>query len=153
MTPDVAALFAGTPSLGELDQAFLLLTVADSGAVDTCLLSRMELRPGSRGDELAAVVSSRRARANLAARPVATLVAVADDELHTLTCEVTARLDAQGATALALRVTGHRTDGLGIELTPMRYRVAEKLRVVERWDRTEKLLGLLDSAAPRPGGG
>ncbi len=146
MTTSPAALFAGKPAVGALDQAFLFLTVAESGAVDTCLLSRMELRPASYG--LAAVVASRRARANLAARPAATIVAVSGDEMHTLTCEVTARIDAEEAAALALRILDHRRDGLGIELTPMRYRVAERLRVAERWDRTDRLLGLLDGSVP-----
>jgi hypothetical protein len=143
---DLGTLFGGTPAVGELDQAFLLLTVASSGAVDTCLLSRMEVRPGIDGLGLAAVVVSRRARANLTARPVATLVAVRNDEMHTLTCSVAARVEAEGASAFALRVTEHRRDGLGIELIPMQYRVDEKLRVAERWDRTEKLLGMLDAA-------
>lgn len=147
MTASPAALFGGTPAVGDLDQAFLLLTVAESGAVDTCLLSRMELQPAGYG--LAAVVASRRARANLAARPVATLVAVSGDELHTLTCDVIATLDADGAAALALRIRDQRSDGLGIELTPMRYRVAEQLRVAERWDRTERLLRELDATVPR----
>jgi hypothetical protein len=139
----VTDLFGGTPSVGDLDQAFLFLTVSPSGAVDTCLLSRMELRPARFG--LAVVVASRRARANLADRPVATIVAVSDDELHTLTCGVDARLDADGAAALALGIRDHRRDGLGIELTPIRFRVAERLRVQERWERTSRLLELLDA--------
>lgn len=147
MTASPAALFGGTPAVGDLDQAFLFLTVAESGAIDTCLLSRMELRPASYG--LAAVVASRRARANLTARPVATVVAVSGDELHTFTCDVIARLDADGAAALALRIRDQRSDGLGIELTPIQYRVAEQLRVAERWDRTDQLLGQLDAAVPR----
>jgi hypothetical protein len=141
MTADVDALFGGTPSVGDLDQAFLFLTVSPSGAVDTCLLSRMELRPASYG--LAVVVASRRARANLADRPVATIVAVSGDELHTLTCQVDAWLDADGAAAFAFGIRDHRRDGLGIELTPMRFRVAERLHVEERWDRTDRLLDLL----------
>ncbi len=143
MTADVDALFGGAPSVGDLDQAFLFLTVSPSGAVDTCLLSRMELRPASYG--LAVVVASRRARANLADRPVATIVAVSGDELHTLTCEVDARLDADGAAAFALGIRDHRRDGLGIELTPMRFQMAERLHVEERWDRTDRLLDLLDA--------
>jgi hypothetical protein len=143
MTADVDALFGGTPSVGDLDPAFLFLTVSPSGAVDTCLLSRMELRPASYG--LAVVVASRRARANLADRPVATIVAVSGDELHTLTCEVDARLDADGAAAFAFGIRDHRRDGLGIELTPMRFRVAARLHVEERWDRTDRLLDLLDA--------
>jgi len=143
MTADVDALFGGAPSVGDLDQAFLFLTVGLSGAVDTCLLSRMELRPASYG--LAVVVASRRARANLADRPVATIVAVSGDELHTLTCEVNARLDADGAAAFALGIRDHRRDGLGIELTPMRFQMAERLHVEERWDRTDRLLDLLEA--------
>src|SRR6266568_4998339 len=113
MTADVDALFGGAPSVGDLDQAFLFLTVSPSGAVDTCLLSRMELRPASYG--LAVVVASRRARANL----------------------------ADGAAAFALGIRDHRRDGLGIELTPMRFQMAERLHVEERWDRTDRLLDLL----------
>jgi hypothetical protein len=30
MTPSATALFAGTPAVGDLDQAFLFLTVAES---------------------------------------------------------------------------------------------------------------------------
>ncbi len=143
MTADVDALFGGAPSVGDLDQAFLFLTVSPAGAVDTCLLSRMELRPASYG--LAVVVASRRARANLADRPVATIVAVSGDELHTFTCEVDARLDADGAAAFALGIRDHRRDGLGIELTPMRFQMAERLHVEEHWDRTDRLLDLLDA--------
>ena len=71
------------------------------------------------------------------------------DELHTFTCAVDARLDADGAAALALGIRDHRGDGLGIELTPIRYRVAERLRIEERWDRTERLLRLLEAEMQR----
>jgi len=147
VTADVDTLFGGTPSVGDLDQAFLFLTVSPSGAVEACLLSRTEIRPARYG--LGVVVASRRARANLTDRPVATIVAVAGDEMHTFTCEVDARLDADGAAALALGIREHRRDGLGIELTPIRFRVAERLYVDERWDRTDRLLDLLDAKVSR----
>jgi hypothetical protein len=143
----VADCFGGTPSVGDLDQAFLFLTVNPAGAVDTCLLSRMELRLASYG--FAAVVASRRARENLADRPVATIVAVCGDELHTFTCEVDARLDADGVAAFALGIRGHHRDGLGIELTPIRFRVAERLHAEERWDRTDRLLRVLADQVSR----
>src|SRR6266566_2136626 len=73
------------------------------------------------------------------------IVAVSGDELHTLTCEVNARLDADGAAAFALGIRDHRRDGLGIELTPMRFQMAERLHVEERWDRTDRLLDLLEA--------
>jgi hypothetical protein len=143
---DVAGCFAGLPRVGDLDQAFLFLTTGTAGKVDTCLLSRMELRVTN--DGFAAVVASRRARANLAERPVATIIAVHGDELHTFSCEVSARLDAEDAAAFGLAVRSHQRDGLGIELTPMRYRVAEKLPVAENWDRTERLLRRLATTGP-----
>lgn len=144
---DVAACFGGSPRIGELDQAFLFLTTGQGGAVDVCLLSRVELRVTD--DGFAAVVTSRRARANLAERPVATIVVVCGDELHTFTCDVTARLGTADVAAVALAIRGHRRDGLGIELTPVRYRVAAKLRFDERWDRTEQLLQQLQSTLGR----
>ncbi len=140
---DVAACLGGAPRIGELDQAFLFLTAGQGGAVDVCLLSRVEVRVTDEG--FAAVVASRRARANLADRPVATIVVVCGDELHTFTCDVTTRVETGEAAAYALAVRGHRRDGLGIELIPLRYRVAEKLRFDERWDRTEQLLQQLQS--------
>lgn len=141
---DVAACLGGTPPVGQLDQAFLFLTTGPAGTIDTCLLSRMELRVTGSG--FAAVVGSRRARANLAEQPVATIVGVCGDELHTFTCGVDARLDDDEVAAFALGITEHRRDGLGIELTPIRYRVAARLRVEERWERTERLLHQLESA-------
>lgn len=141
---DIVDCLAGSPPVGELDQAFLFLTAGPAGVVDTCLLSRMELRVTSYG--FAAVVGSRRARANLSERPVATIVAVCGDEAHTFTCGVEARLDEEGVSAFALGLREHRRDGLGIELLPMRYRVEAKLRVQERWDRTAELLQQLESA-------
>ncbi|MGH9114956.1 MAG: hypothetical protein ACRDWW_03915, partial [Acidimicrobiales bacterium] len=135
----------GNPVVGALDQAFLFLTVSPSGAVDVCVLSRAEMRPTD--DGIAAVVASRRARANLGERPVATLVAVAGDAVHSLTCEVAGMLDGDDATALSMTVVAHRRDGLGIELRPILFRVEERLQVEERWDRTALLLGLLGSAA------
>jgi hypothetical protein len=147
-TDSVADCFGGTLPVGDLDQAFLFLTVSAAGAVDTCLLSRMELRPASYG--FAVVVASRRARANLADRPLATIVAVCGDEMHTFTCQVDARVDADGAAAFALGIRDHRRDGLGIELTPIRFRVEERLRVDERWDRTDQLLQLLGQRRDQP---
>lgn len=140
---DVAACLGGAPRIGELDQAFLFLTASQGGAVDVCLLSRVELRVTENG--FAAVVASRRARANLAGQQVATIVVVCGDEMHTFTCDVTALVETDEANAYALAVRSHRRDGLGIELIPLRYRVAAKLRFDERWDRTEQLLHQLQS--------
>ncbi|MGH9057154.1 MAG: hypothetical protein ACRDYY_15025 [Acidimicrobiales bacterium] len=144
LDPELRGYLEGHPVVGSLDQAFLLLTVAPSGAVDVCVLSRVEMRPTDTG--VAVVVASRRARANLADRQVATLVAVVGDAVHSLTCEVAEMVEGEGAAAIGLRVLAHRRDGLGIELHPILFRVERRLQVEERWDRTARLLDRLQPA-------
>lgn len=139
------ACLDGSPPVGQLDQAFLLLTVDPAGAVDVCLLSRAELRAAR--DGLAAVVASRRALANLDRHPVATVVVVCDDTVHSLVCRVTDRVEGDGASAVALAVERHGTDGLGIELQPLRFRVEDRLRIDERWEHTDALLAELAGRA------
>jgi hypothetical protein len=144
---DLAACFRGLPVVGQLDQAFLLLTVNERDGVDTCLLSRTELRTyESDGADLMAVVASRRARANLSARPRATIVAVVGDAVHTIECRIVHRTDAPDTAALLLAAAEHRRDTVGVELRPLSFRVEERLRVEERWDRTEQVMRSL--AAP-----
>lgn len=140
--------FSGTSPIGELDQAFLLLTVAANGAVNTCLLSRTEVHAGGAG--FLAVVASRRARANLAERPVATLTAVCDNALHTFTLGVANRVDEPDASAFELRVVDHQVDGMDIELHPMLFRCDDTLPTTENWTRTAELMARL-APATNPG--
>jgi hypothetical protein len=148
---EVIACFEGLPTVGEWDQAFVLLTVNEAGGVDTCLLSRTELRSfEGRGADLIAVVASRRARANLADRPSATILVVADDALHTLTCRVDRREDKADCAAMLLTVVEHRCDSADVGLEPLRFRVDARLRVDERWDRTERLVQSMTATTSTP---
>lgn len=143
LDPALERCLDGLPTVGEFDQAFLLITVNEGGIPEVCVLSRTELRPGVGDADLAAVIASRRARANLTRRPVATIVAVADDAVYVLTCNVVRRLDEADASAVVFAVADQRRDSVGVALRPLQFRVEERLRVDERWDRTERLLGMI----------
>lgn len=146
---EVRAVLDGRPEIGQLDQAFPLLTVDPDGVVDVCLLSRTELEPF--GDTVRIVTMSRKARRNLAASGRATLLAVAGNAAHYLALELRRSLEAEGAMAAELAVTRHLRDDLGVELRPVQFRVEARLQVEERWDRTATLLDRLREGDGRTG--
>lgn len=138
---DVRRALEGTPAVGTLDPAFALLTVDGDGRVDVCLLSRTEVDAGP--TSVRVVVTSTKARRNLLATGKATLLVVAGDAGHYLALRVRRVLDDDGAFAADLEVERALRDDLGVELHPMRFRVAARLAVEERWERTSRLLARL----------
>lgn len=141
----VRAAVTGLPAVGELDQAFLLLTAHTSGPVDVCLLSRTELRATSRSVLL--VTTSSKARHNLADNGRATLVTVAIDAAHYLALQLRRCVADDDALACEFTVTRALKDAMGVELRGMGFRVEEKLRLQERWQRTANLLDRLEAVA------
>jgi hypothetical protein len=141
----VRAAVTGLPVVGELDQAFLLLTAHTSGPVDVCLLSRTEVRATSHSILL--VTTSSKARHNLADNGRATLVAVTADAAHYLALQLRRSVAADDALACEFGVTRALEDAMGVELHCLRFRVEERLRLQERWQRTADLLDRLDSVA------
>lgn len=139
--PEVAAALAGRPAVGQLDQAFPLLTADPTGLVDVCLLSRTEVEPLP--DAVRVVVASTKARRNLTATGRATLLAVCDDAAHYLGLELRRSVEADGALAAELAVVRALRDDVGVELHPLRFRVDARLEVAERWDRSAALLARL----------
>lgn len=144
----VRAALEGRPVVGELDQAFLLLTVDGTGAVDACLLSRTEVEARDRA--IRVVVAGTRVRRNLRASGKATLVAVAGNAAHVLALELRRTIEDDGALAAELGVVRATRDDVGVTLEPLRFRVDERLRDDERWDRTAALLGRLDREGLSP---
>ncbi|MGH9108476.1 MAG: hypothetical protein ACRDY3_03250 [Acidimicrobiales bacterium] len=163
---EVVAALDGTPTVGELDQAFLFLTADPTGLVDVCLLSRTEIEPGH--DHVRLVVASTRARRNLQASHRATLVAVCGDAAHYLGLEVRRTVEGDevgevavgagagavgvgaGAVGVELTVVRSLRDDVGVELRPLQFRAGEQLRVTEHWDRTATLLARLGGREPVP---
>ena len=142
---EVRRAVEGLPEVGSLDQAFALLTVDGEGRVDVCLLSRTELETTSTSVRL--VVASTKARRNLGSTARATLIAVSGHAAHYLSLRVSRNLEAEGAAAVELEVERDPRDDLGVELQPMRFRVEERLAVLERWDRTRDLLARLGAGS------
>lgn len=143
--PDtVRAAVAGLPVVGELDQAFLLLTAHTSGPVDVCLLSRTELRATSHSVLL--VTTSSKARRNLADNGRATLVAVTADAAHYLALQLRRSVADEDALACEFTVARALEDAMGVELHCLQFRVEERLRLAERWQRTADLLDRIESA-------
>lgn len=139
---EVVSALSGRPEIGELDQAFLLLTAAPDGPIDVCLLSRTEVR--ATPESVLVAVASGKARRNLAAAGRATLVVVAGDAAWYLALELR-RSEPSGSGLLGAELAVVRVlrDSVGVELEPLRFRVEERLRVDERWDRSADLLGRL----------
>lgn len=131
----------GRPEVGELDQAFALLTVDAEGRVDVCLLSRTEVE--ATPSSLRVVVASTKARRNLRATGRATFLSVTDGAAHYLALRTRHVIEEEGAMAADLQVERDLRDDLGVELHPILFRVEERLAVEERWDRTRRLLARL----------
>ncbi|MGH9087918.1 MAG: hypothetical protein ACRDYZ_07370, partial [Acidimicrobiales bacterium] len=140
---EVRDLISGRPVVGEMEQAFVLLTASADGPIDVCLLSRAELVTTASAVRL--VVRSRKARTNLGDTGRATLVAVRGDTAHYLALQLLRTLDDGGAVAAELEVVRHLTDSLGVELRPLLFKVEPRLATDERWDRTARLLDRLQA--------
>lgn len=138
---ELRALVSGQPVVGEMEQAFLLLTSSADGPIDVCLLSRAELEATESAIRL--VTRSRKARKNLDDTRRATLVAVHGDTAHYLALEVQRSIEDGTAAAIELVVVRHLADSLGVDLEPLLFKVEGHLAVEERWDQTAALLGRL----------
>lgn len=148
---EVRDLISGRPVIGEMEQAFVLLTASANGPIDVCLLSRAEME--TTDSTIRIVIRSRKARINLGDTGRATLVAVRGDTAHYLALELRRTLDEgdDGSTfAAELGVVRHLTDTLGVELRPLLFKVEPRLAVDEGWDRTAELIDRLqaDSVGP-----
>jgi hypothetical protein len=133
--PDVVIeLLAGHPGIGTTEQAFPFVTVDPEGFPHVCLLSRMEL--DVIGDEVRAVIASRRTGANLERSGQATLIAVAGMTAHYVKLRLARQARVEGVLAAALVAVDHVADSLGITLSPITYIVPEGLDEREDWHRT-----------------
>lgn len=133
----IVELLVGRPGIGTTEQAFPFVTVDSEGFPHVCLLSRMELDVV--GDEVRAVIASRRTDANLERSGQATLIAVAGMTAHYLKLRLVRQVRVEGVLAAALVVVDHIADSLGIPLTPITYTVPEGLDAREDWQRTQRV--------------
>ncbi len=117
---------------------FQLLTAGTAGAAPTvCLLSAVELRATPAAVLVAA--RSRRAAANLAVNPLATLVAW-DGQLHYVALELRDRIERENVFGYAFAVGDVRIDDIGVATRPLQYQMQEHLATTERWSLTLAVL-------------
>jgi hypothetical protein len=135
--PEIIGLLDGRPEINSWEPVFTLLTVDEAGFPHVCLVSRMELEADAR--HIYAVLAAATTTANLARRPVATLVTVHDDVASYLKLAMV-RASTSMPMAVAFEVVTLTRDSLGIPLTPPRYLVTSSLPVAETWARTTELL-------------
>jgi hypothetical protein len=129
---------------GGFDQAYPLLTVDQAGFPHVALLSRHQVRPGARPEELLAAVWGAGTRANLLARRRATLIAVDGTAAHYLKFSVLRATEQLARLGLVLGLTDHVSDTAGVELLPLSFRSSAGLAAREGWDRDAAVLAFLE---------
>lgn len=140
---------AGSPDDGRedgFDLAFALLTVDADGYPHAALLSRHQLRPGRAAGELLAVVWGPTTRANLLARPKATLLAADYTAAHYLKLNVLRYLEQPLRLGLVLELEEYARDSAGVELRPLQFRMSAEIAAREGWDQDAAALELLERA-------
>jgi hypothetical protein len=137
---ELARLLDGRPAAGVREQAFVFLTVDQYGFPHVALLSRAELGVGPGGQEVLAVVASRRTRANLERDGRAGLVAVAGTTAHYAKLRVIRTIDAGESIGCAMRLAEYQADTLGIPLSPASFVPTADLARLEDWEASDRLL-------------
>ena len=126
------------------ERAFPFVTLHGEGFPHAALLSRAELEAGPGRADVRPAVRSRRTRANLDRDGRTTLFAVAGTPAHYVKLRLVRSVGWRDLLACVFEVAEHKADSLGIELTPITYRVVEEIARGERWDVTTEALRRLD---------
>jgi hypothetical protein len=130
---EVVELLKGWPQVGVVEQAFPFITIDDSGFPNAALLSRSEVEPRAGNDYVAAVLASRRTRANLARTGKATLIAIGPVTAHYLKLIAVNVLSGADRDAYLFGIAEHKADSLGIPLSPITFRTTDEIARAERW--------------------
>lgn len=146
---DLLALLRGAPEVEHDEQAFVFLTVDESGYPNPALLSRAELDVGRDGEVLA-VVASTRTKANLARDGKATLIAVQGPTAHYAKLRMLHRAEEGRLLGGTFEIVEHKRDSLGIELSPIIFRATASVAEMEHWAASDRLLRALASGGGEP---
>ncbi|HKP99524.1 MAG TPA: hypothetical protein VJ735_04275 [Actinomycetes bacterium] len=145
----LAELLAGTPGIGEHEQAFPFLTVDEAGFPHVALLSRNELDVSPDRSEILVALYSAHTRANLARDGRAGLIAVGGPVAHYAKLRVGRTLELHGLLGCALELVDLKEDSYGIPLEPIGFHTSEEVARLDRWDLSASVLKAL--AAPADG--
>lgn len=137
---ELAKLLTGWPKIDSIEQAFPFLTVDINGFPHAALLSRSELEIAPDHSTLLAIVASPRTRANLARDGQACLIAIGGTTAHYAKFSLTRSHLIEGVLACRLRVTEHKADSVGVELSPIGFQTTGDLARAEHWETSRRLL-------------
>jgi hypothetical protein len=146
--PDrLAELLAGSPGVGQHEQAFPFLTVDEHGYPHVALLSRSELAVGPGAGELLAALYSTHTRANLGRDGRAGLIAVGADTAYYAKLRLTRAMELEGLFGCALEPVEVKDDSYGIPLEPIGFVTTERVAAIDRWEVSARLLRELAQGA------
>ena len=135
----VRLALTGRPTVGEFDQAVMLITADEDGWERVCLLSRAAFSID--GERIAIATASASTSANLERSRQALLVVVADDAAHYCRLRLDRSMEWPGHDialhAALFTVEGVKIDRLpDVSLEPMRFLATATLPAIEAWDQT-----------------
>jgi hypothetical protein len=142
--PDqLAALLAGSPAVGQHEQAFPFLTVDEHGFPHMALLSRSELDVSPDAGEVLAAIYSTRTRANLGRDGRAGLIAIGATTAHYAKLRLVRSIETAGLLGCALEPVEVKDDSYGIPLEPIGFVTTERVAAMDRWEVTARVLRAL----------
>ena len=146
--PDqLAELLAGSPGVGQHEQAFPFLTVDEHGFPHVALLSRSELDVSPDAGEVLAAIYSTHTRANLGRDGRAGLIAVGADTAYYAKLRLTRTMALEGLFGCALEPVEVKDDSYGIPLEPIGFVTTEQVAAMDRWEVSARLLRALAQGA------
>jgi hypothetical protein len=143
----LARLLAGSPGVGQHEQAFPFLTVDEHGFPHVALLSRSELAVAPGGGEILAALYSTRTRANLGREGRAGLIAIGPTTAHYAKLRVTRSIELEGLFGCALEPVEVKDDSYGIPLEPIGFVTTEQIAAMDRWEVSARVLHALAERA------
>jgi hypothetical protein len=144
---ELAALLAGSPAVGQHEQAFPFLTVDEHGFPHVALLSRSELDVSPDAGEVLAAIYSSRTRANLGRDGRAGLIAVGATTAHYAKLRLVRSIETDGLLGCALEPVEVKDDSYGIPLEPIGFVTTEWVAAMDRWEVSARVLRALAGGA------
>jgi hypothetical protein len=137
---ELALLLEGWPRPEQDEQAFPFVTVDEDGFPHVMLLCTAELVATPDRSALLVAVASANARANLARRGVATLIAADGAAAHYAKLRVQDVEEHPRFSIYSCAVVHYKRDSLGIPLRPMDFHATKEVAENEKWTQTRAAL-------------
>jgi hypothetical protein len=137
---ELALLLETWPRPDQDEQAFPFVTVDEDGFPHVMLLCTAELLATDDRGALLVAVASANARANLARRGIATLIAADGAAAHYAKLRVRETEEHDHFAVYTCQLAHYKRDSLGIPLRPMDFHATQEIAENERWAGTRAAL-------------